>query len=190
MNRAIRILGIDPGLRRTGWGVVDDQGQRAGLRCRRHREGAARRRARGTAGQPARRAGRGRRARGRRTRLRSSRRSSTATPSATLKLGQARGIALLVPARAGLSGRRIRAERGQEGDRRRRSRRKDADPGDGARAPAARRVRQRRCRGRAGDRHLPRAPPAERDPSHSGIDLMRAAASRLGYGGAFQEARR
>ena len=28
MNRAIRIIGIDPGLRRTGWGVVDIDGNR------------------------------------------------------------------------------------------------------------------------------------------------------------------
>jgi crossover junction endodeoxyribonuclease RuvC len=28
MTNAIRILGIDPGLRRTGWGVVDHQGAR------------------------------------------------------------------------------------------------------------------------------------------------------------------
>jgi crossover junction endodeoxyribonuclease RuvC len=28
MNRAIRILGIDPGLRRTGWGVVEIDGNR------------------------------------------------------------------------------------------------------------------------------------------------------------------
>ncbi len=26
MNRPIRILGIDPGLRRTGWGIVDSEG--------------------------------------------------------------------------------------------------------------------------------------------------------------------
>ncbi|MFZ3360687.1 MAG: crossover junction endodeoxyribonuclease RuvC [Xanthobacteraceae bacterium] len=30
MNRAIRILGIDPGLRRTGWGVVEIAGNRLG----------------------------------------------------------------------------------------------------------------------------------------------------------------
>ena len=28
MNRLIRILGIDPGLRRTGWGVIEVEGNR------------------------------------------------------------------------------------------------------------------------------------------------------------------
>src|ERR1700758_5403500 len=28
MTRAIRIIGIDPGLRRTGWGVVETEGNR------------------------------------------------------------------------------------------------------------------------------------------------------------------
>lgn len=28
IRRPIRILGIDPGLRRTGWGVVDSDGNR------------------------------------------------------------------------------------------------------------------------------------------------------------------
>ncbi len=28
MGRPIRILGIDPGLRRTGWGVIDVEGNR------------------------------------------------------------------------------------------------------------------------------------------------------------------
>ena len=28
MNQAIRIIGIDPGLRRTGWGVVETSGSR------------------------------------------------------------------------------------------------------------------------------------------------------------------
>ena len=28
MNRLIRILGIDPGLRRTGWGLVESDGNR------------------------------------------------------------------------------------------------------------------------------------------------------------------
>src|SRR5215510_12955847 len=31
MARAIRILGIDPGLRRTGWGVVAIEGNRLGF---------------------------------------------------------------------------------------------------------------------------------------------------------------
>ena len=31
MTRPIRILGIDPGLRRTGWGVVEIAGNRLGF---------------------------------------------------------------------------------------------------------------------------------------------------------------
>ncbi len=31
MTRLIRILGIDPGLRRTGWGVVEIEGNRLGF---------------------------------------------------------------------------------------------------------------------------------------------------------------
>src|SRR5271154_3544088 len=31
MNRTIRILGIDPGLRRTGWGIVEITGNRLGF---------------------------------------------------------------------------------------------------------------------------------------------------------------
>ena len=64
---------------------------------------------------------------------------------------------MLVPARAGIAGRRIRAERREEGGRRRRPRREAADPDDGLRAPAARRIRHRRFRRRARHRHLPRA---------------------------------
>ncbi len=31
MGRAIRILGIDPGLRRTGWGIIEIEGSRLGF---------------------------------------------------------------------------------------------------------------------------------------------------------------
>ena len=44
MGRPIRILGIDPGLRRTGWGVIEVEGNRLivrGLRLGRdQRQGA------------------------------------------------------------------------------------------------------------------------------------------------------
>ena len=99
--RAIRILGIDPGLRRTGWGIVEISGNRlAFLGCGRvetdDREALASRLAAIHAGlarviaqfvpQEA---------------------AAEATfvnkdAAATLKLGQARGIAMLVPAIAGL----------------------------------------------------------------------------------------
>jgi crossover junction endodeoxyribonuclease RuvC len=101
MNAAIRIIGIDPGLRRTGWGVVeslgnslrfvaagtvrsDDKATLAARLCQLH-DGLA-------------------------EVLDRSRPHEAAVEqtfvnkdaSATLKLGQARGIAMLVPARAGL----------------------------------------------------------------------------------------
>lgn len=101
MSRPIRILGIDPGLRRTGWGVVDAEGNRLSfVAC-------------GSVDTDER--------RDLATRLvtihdglvrvietfRPAEAAVEATfvnrdAAATLKLGQARGIALLVPGRAGL----------------------------------------------------------------------------------------
>ena len=99
---AIRIIGIDPGLRRTGWGIVetsgnslhfvaagtvrsDDKGELATRLCQLH-DGLT-------------------------TVIRETAPDEAAVEatfvnkdaSATLKLGQARGIALLIPARAGIS---------------------------------------------------------------------------------------
>ena len=76
--------------------------------------------------------------------------------AATLKLGQARGIAMLVPAKAGLSGCRVRAQRREKDRCRRRPRREDADPHDDRRAAAEGRSTKRGRRRRAGDRGLPR----------------------------------
>lgn len=102
MQAAIRIIGIDPGLRRTGWGVVEAQGNalrfvasgtvrsddKAGLAIRLHQlhDGLV-------------------------AILRAHAPDEAAVEqtfvnkdaSATLKLGQARGVAMLVPAIAGLS---------------------------------------------------------------------------------------
>ena len=102
MQAAIRIIGIDPGLRRTGWGVVEAQGNalrfvasgtvrsddKAGLAIRLHQlhDGLV-------------------------ATLRAHAPDEAAVEqtfvnkdaSATLKLGQARGVAMLVPAIAGLS---------------------------------------------------------------------------------------
>jgi crossover junction endodeoxyribonuclease RuvC len=101
MTRSLRILGIDPGLRRTGWGVIDVTGHRlsfvaCGTVLTNERDELARRLVTlhdGLSGvvadhQP----------------------DEAAVEvtfvnkdaAGTLKLGQARGIALLVPARAGL----------------------------------------------------------------------------------------
>ncbi len=101
MNRLIRILGIDPGLRRTGWGLVEADGNRLiyvacgsletserddlGVRLVAIHDGLAKV-------------------------IEEFRPDEAAVENtfvntnaaATLKLGQARGIAMLVPARAGL----------------------------------------------------------------------------------------
>lgn len=101
MAQAIRIIGIDPGLRRTGWGVIDSLGSRlifvasgtilpddkaplAQRLCRIH-DGLVEVLAAHAPHEAA----------------------VEATfvnrdASATLKLGQARGVAMLVPARSGL----------------------------------------------------------------------------------------
>lgn len=102
MARPIRILGIDPGLRRTGWGIVDIDGNRLGfVGCGSHLTDE-------------------RRPLGERLvaihdalvrtldEFRPHEAAVEATfvninGAATLKLGQARGIAMLVPAKAGLS---------------------------------------------------------------------------------------
>jgi crossover junction endodeoxyribonuclease RuvC len=102
MARAIRILGIDPGLRRTGWGVIEADGNRlVYVAC-----GSAKTDDKASLAE----------------RLvtlhdelgrvveefRPDEAAVEATfvnkdASATLKLGQARGIALVVPARAGVA---------------------------------------------------------------------------------------
>jgi crossover junction endodeoxyribonuclease RuvC len=101
MRRLIRILGIDPGLRRTGWGLIEIEGNRLGfIAC-----GAIETSDKAALG-------------GRLVVLHDGlcrvieqyRPDEAAVEAtfvnanavATLKLGQARGIAMLVPARAGL----------------------------------------------------------------------------------------
>jgi crossover junction endodeoxyribonuclease RuvC len=97
----IRILGIDPGLRRTGWGVIESSGSRLGFRgcgvilsddslslaerlVMLH-EGLAAVIAEHRPDEAA-----------------VEETFVNTNPSSTLKLGQARGVALLVPAQAGL----------------------------------------------------------------------------------------
>jgi crossover junction endodeoxyribonuclease RuvC len=101
MGRPIRILGIDPGLRRTGWGVVAIEGSRlmflacGSLATQDHAALAQRLLAIHD---------------GLRDVVASHAPDEAAVeatfvnknPAATLKLGQARGIAMLVPAIAGL----------------------------------------------------------------------------------------
>lgn len=102
MTHPIRILGIDPGLRRTGWGVVESQGNvlrfiaagtvrsdetkdLATRLCQLH-DGLAKILAAEAPHEAA-----------------VEQTFVNKDASATLKLGQARGIAMLVPALAGLS---------------------------------------------------------------------------------------
>ncbi|MBO0716383.1 MAG: crossover junction endodeoxyribonuclease RuvC [Rhizobiales bacterium] len=101
MTRPIRILGIDPGLRRTGWGVVEIAGNRLGfLGCgsvlTKDRDALAARLLTIHDGL---------------MRILDQYRPDEAAveatfvnkdASATLKLGQARGIAMVVPAKAGV----------------------------------------------------------------------------------------
>ena len=102
MRRTIRILGIDPGLRRTGWGVVDSEGNRlifiaCGSVETNERMALAQRLVA---------------IHEELVRIVDSFRPDEAAveatfvnkdAGATLKLGQARAIALLVPARAGVN---------------------------------------------------------------------------------------
>jgi crossover junction endodeoxyribonuclease RuvC len=101
MGQAIRIIGIDPGLRRTGWGVIESDGPRLvfvacgsvvssdgeslGLRLRQLYDGLSEVL---VALSPAEAA--------------VEQTFVNRDAAATLKLGQARGIALLVPALSGL----------------------------------------------------------------------------------------
>ena len=169
MGRPIRILGIDPGLRRTGWGVIDVDGNR--LIVRRLRLGRDR------ATRPRSRRGWWRSTTGWRAWSSSSRPAEAAVEAtfvnkdatATLKLGQARGIAMLVPARAGLAVAEyapnlvkktiVGAGHGEKAQIRMMIGvlLPKADP------PSRRR---RRC---AGDRGVPRAPPAERGAAAAAV---------------------
>jgi crossover junction endodeoxyribonuclease RuvC len=102
MNPPIRILGIDPGLRKTGWGVVVSEGSKLGFvacgcvesdsglslaeRLRQLHEGLAR--VIGAFGPDE---------------VAVEETFVNRDPQSALKLGQARGVALVVPALAGLS---------------------------------------------------------------------------------------
>jgi crossover junction endodeoxyribonuclease RuvC len=101
MADAIRIIGLDPGLRRTGWGVVEslgnalrfvasgtvtsDENQDLAVRLCQLHDGIGAVIASYSPDEAA-----------------VEQTFVNANPSSTLKLGQARGIAMLVPARAGL----------------------------------------------------------------------------------------
>ena len=116
----MRVIGIDPGLRNLGWGVIDTDGARiCPCRQRRLRIGSGAALAdRLLALLDA--ADRGVRAAYAPDAAAVEQTFVNRDGAGTLKLGQARGIAMLVPAQAGLDGRRIRAQRGQEDGGRRR----------------------------------------------------------------------
>ena len=145
----VRILGIDPGLRRTGWGVVAIAGNRLSF-PRLRVAGDRRQGRRSPAGWLPSMTGCGTWS----TNHAPDEAAVEATfvnrdAVATLKLGQARGIAMLVPALPGrVAGGRIRAQPGEEDHHRRRPRREGADPHDDRRAPAQGRSANDRRRGR------------------------------------------
>jgi len=101
MHPAIRILGLDPGLRKTGWGIIVAEGSKLGFvacgcvesdaalslaeRLRQLHEGLSRVIADWAPGEAA-----------------VEETFVNRDPQSALKLGQARGIALLAPAMAGL----------------------------------------------------------------------------------------
>ena len=157
-GRLIRIIGIDPGLRRTGWGVIESRRRAADLRRERARHLGRARTIWPTACASC--------TRGCRACIASFKPQEAAVEEtfvnenarATLKLGQARGMALLAPAHEGPARRRVSAQPDQEDRDRRRPRREAADPGHDRLPAAEGQVRERR-RGRcAGHRHLPRQP--------------------------------
>ena len=158
MGETIRIIGIDPGLRHTGWGVIEVTGNNIGFVA----SGTVHPPVEGTLSE----------------RLVALHDALDAVVSkagadeaaveqtfvnrdaaATLKLGQARGIALLVPGRMGLSVaeyapnavKKAIVGAGHAGQ--------ETDPGDGEGSAAEGDLRQRRRGGRAGDRALPCASP-------------------------------
>ena len=153
-----RIIGIDPGLRRCGWGVIETEGNRlrfvaAGVvappvsgelaaRLVALHEGLNAVLARFSPEEAA----------VEETFVNQGMRSA-------LALGQARGVALMTPALAGLKVNEYAANLIKKTVVRHRPRRQNADPAHGEDLVAASRFQGRRCRRRAGHRHLPRPSP-------------------------------
>ena len=154
--RAIRIIGIDPGLRNVGWGLIEVAGSRlVYIAC-----GSIQTRADLSLAERLAQIHRGL------TALIEAERPDEAAveetfvnrdPQSALKLGQARGIALAAPALLGLAGRRICRQCRQEDHRRRRPRREGADRDDGENAAArlSDRLARRRRRAGGGDHPCP-----------------------------------
>ena len=159
--RTIRIIGLDPGLRRTGWGVIESDGVRliyvasGVITPPTDDELAYRLRAlfEGVSGVIA-----------------SFKPSEAAVeetfvnenPRSTLKLGQARGTVLLAPAMAGLKVAEYTPNLIKKSVVGSGHAEKRPDPGDGQIPDAQGDIRQRRRSRRAGDCHYPRQSSGER----------------------------
>ncbi len=166
MKDMIRIIGIDPGLRRTGWGIIESLGNSlrfvasgtvtsdgdmdlASRLCQLH-DGLA-------------------------DVIHTYQPHEAAVEQtfvnkdavATLKLGQARGIAMLVPARAGLRVAEYAPNAVKKSVIGVGPRRKTADPHDVESPHAQGRIQGQRRRRRARHRHLPR-PQSRRDRKPAG----------------------
>ena len=157
------ILGLDPGLGTTGWGLIRAEGNRLSHIANGQLKTASAQAAPGAA-RPSRR---------QLEALMTDRPADGAAveevfvnknPQSTLKLGQARGVVLMFAARSGLDGRRICRAAGQESGGRQRQCGKGAGPRDGPAAAARSRHRRARRRRRAGRRNHPRASSGERAP--------------------------
>ena len=156
MSGAIRIIGIDPGLRRTGWGVVDSLGSRlsfvaAGTILPHNTKPLAERLCIIHDGLVA-------------VLQEFSPHEAAveatfvnADAGATLKLGQARGVAMLVPALAGLPVAEYAPNAVKKAIVGAGHAEKAQIAHDGRDAPAAGEVRHRRFGRCAGGRHMPRA---------------------------------
>ncbi len=138
MASVVRIIGIDPGLRRCGWGIIESEGNRLALRRLRHHYAAGRDQhsAERLVELPC----------GSRRADRRLHRPDEAAVEETfvnagarsaLQLGQARGVVLMTPASLRPAGGRIRRQPRQEIGGRHRPRRKEPGPDDGEDAAAA-----------------------------------------------------
>ena len=171
IRHPVRILGIDPGLRRTGWGVIEIDGNRltfVGCGSVEPAEGlplASRLLAihEGLAAV-----------------LGDFRPVEAAVEQtfvnkdgvATLKLGQARGVAMLAPAMFGISVAEYAPEPGEEDRGRRRSCRQEPDSGDAENPAAQGRAEISRRRRRARDRHHACPSPRQRRAAAEGGRAM------------------
>ena len=173
-KRVIRILGIDPGLRRTGWGLIECEGNRlifvaCGSVDTNNDEDVATR----LVCDPRRPRAHHRAAQARRSRGRSHLRQQGCGRHAQARPGARRRHA--DPRARRFAGRRIRAQSRQENHRRRGACRESADPHDDRRAAPQSRSENRGRRRRARHRGDACASPAR--PRSSGRQLGRVSSA-------------